>query len=41
MQTNVIQRTTEKVWYISAFRSRVPRFGTRKGCFRLLPFAMT
>ncbi len=38
-QTDVIQRTAEKVWYISASRSRVPRFGTRKGCFRLLQLA--
>ena len=39
-QTDVIQRTAEKSWYISAARTRVPRFGTRKGCFRLLSFTM-
>ena len=39
-QTDVIQRTAEKSWYISAARTRVPRFGTRRRCFHLLPFAM-
>ena len=39
-QTDVVQRTTEKVWYISVFRFRVPRFGTWERCFRLLSFAM-